>query len=149
MDLLSVFVKQSSHYEELSLQFPNIYMWISNDYYEPVKWIGILFTFLFALIGGGYLAWKRPVNLTNEYLVRLALLSAVIFPFILPGMHERYMYAGDLLAVVYSGDSYCLFLFLCTLYFAQRDIDSLSGSTDDYFLFVGNHWPDTRFCAIR
>ena len=45
MDLLSVFVKQSSHYEELSLQFPNIYMWISNDYYEPVKWIGILFTF--------------------------------------------------------------------------------------------------------
>lgn len=101
MDLLSVFVKQSSHYEELSLQFPNIYMWISNDYYEPVKWIGILFTFLFVLIGGGYLAWKRPVNLTNEYLVRLALLSAVIFPFILPGMHERYMYAGDLLAVVY------------------------------------------------
>ena len=76
-------------------------MWISNDYYEPVKWIGILFTFLFALVGGGYLAWKRPVSLTNEYLVRLALLSAVLFPFILPGMHERYMYAGDLLAVVY------------------------------------------------
>ena len=100
-ELLSVFVAQSGHYEELSLQFPNLYMWISNDYYEPVKWGGILFTFLFALLPGGLLAKKYKTELTDDYLVRLALLSAVIFPFILPGMHERYMYAGDLLAIVY------------------------------------------------
>ncbi|WP_337941719.1 hypothetical protein [Parabacteroides sp.] len=100
-ELLSVFVAQSGHYEELSLQFPNLYMWISNDYYEPVKWGGILFTFLFALLTGGLLAKKYKTELTDDYLVRLALLSAVIFPFILPGMHERYMYAGDLLAIVY------------------------------------------------
>lgn len=100
-ELLSVFVAQSGHYEELSLQFPNLYMWISNDYYDPVKWGGILFTFLFALLTGGLLAKKYKTELTDDYLVRLALLSAVIFPFILPGMHERYMYAGDLLAIVY------------------------------------------------
>lgn len=100
-ELLSVFVAQSGHYEELSLQFPNLYMWISNDYYEPVKWGGILFTFLFALLTGGLLAKKYKTELTDDYLVRLALLSAVIFPFLLPGMHERYMYAGDLLAIVY------------------------------------------------
>ena len=100
-ELLSVFVAQSGHYEELSLQFPNLYMWISNDYYEPVKWGGILFTFLFALLTGGLLAKKYKTELTDDYQVRLALLSAVIFPFILPGMHERYMYAGDLLAIVY------------------------------------------------
>ena len=100
-ELLSVFVAQSGHYEELSLQFPNLYMWISNDYYEPVKWGGILFTFLFALLMCGLLAKKYKTELTDDYLVRLALLSAVIFPFLLPGMHERYMYAGDLLAIVY------------------------------------------------
>lgn len=100
-ELLSVFVAQSGHYEELSLQFPNLYMWISNDYYDPVKWGGILFTFLFALLTGGLLAKKYKTELTDDYLVRLALLSAVIFPFLLPGMHERYMYAGDLLAIVY------------------------------------------------
>lgn len=100
-ELLSVFVAQSGHYEELSLQFPNLYMWISNDYYDPVKWGGILFTFLFALLTGGLLAKKYKTELTDDYLVRLALFSAVIFPFLLPGMHERYMYAGDLLAIVY------------------------------------------------
>ena len=76
-------------------------MWISDDHYETVKWIGILLTCLFALLTGGLLAKKYRAQLTNDYLVRLALLSAVIFPFLLPGMHERYMYVGDLLAVAY------------------------------------------------
>lgn len=100
-ELLSVFISQSEYYESLSLQFPNLYMWISDDHYETVKWIGILFTFLFTLLMGGLLAKKCRTELTNDYLVRLALLSAVIFPFLLPGMHERYMYVGDLLAVAY------------------------------------------------
>lgn len=100
-DLLSVFISQSEYYESLSLQFPNLYMWISDDHYETVKWIGILLTCLFALLTGGLLAKKYRAQLTNDYLVRLALLSAVIFPFLLPGMHERYMYVGDLLAVAY------------------------------------------------
>lgn len=100
-ELLSVFISQSEYYDSLSLQFPNLYMWISDDHYETVKWIGILLTCLFALLTGGLLAKKYRVQLTNDYLVRLALLSAVIFPFLLPGMHERYMYVGDLLAVAY------------------------------------------------
>lgn len=100
-ELLSVFISQSEYYESLSLQFPNLYMWISDDHYETVKWIGILLTCLFALLTGGLLAKKCRTELTNDYLVRLALLSAVIFPFLLPGMHERYMYVGDLLAVAY------------------------------------------------
>ena len=100
-ELLSVFISQSEYYESLSLQFPNLYMWISDDHYETVKWIGILLTFLFTLLMGGLLAKKCRTELTNDYLVRLALLSAVIFPFLLPGMHERYMYVGDLLAVAY------------------------------------------------
>lgn len=100
-ELLSVFISQSEYYESLSLQFPNLYMWISDDHYETVKWIGILLTCLFALLTGGLLAKKYRAQLTNDYLVRLALLSAVIFPFLLPGMHERYMYVGDLLAVAY------------------------------------------------
>lgn len=100
-DLLSVFISQSEYYDSLSLQFPNLYMWISDDHYETVKWIGILLTCLFALLTGGLLAKKYRAQLTNDYLVRLALLSAVIFPFLLPGMHERYMYVGDLLAVAY------------------------------------------------
>lgn len=100
-ELLSVFISQSEYYDSLSLQFPNLYMWISDDHYETVKWIGILLTCLFALLTGGLLAKKYRAQLTNNYLVRLALLSAVIFPFLLPGMHERYMYVGDLLAVAY------------------------------------------------
>lgn len=100
-DLLTVYVSQTEQYKDLSLQFTNVYMWISNEYYSVVKWIGMGGTFLFTLVAGGVLAWKYPSKLTNDYLVRLAFLSAALYPFLLPGMHERYMFVGDVLAIVY------------------------------------------------
>ena len=33
--------------------------------------------------------------------MRLAFVGAIIVPFLLPGMHERYMYVGDVLGVLY------------------------------------------------
>ncbi len=100
-DLLTIYVAQSEQYKELSLNFTNLYMWISDNYYHVVKWIGMGVTALFTLVMGGLLAWKYPSKLTNDYLIRLAFLSAAICPFLLPGMHERYMFAGDVLAGAY------------------------------------------------
>lgn len=99
-ELLTIYFSQSGHYPFLTLNFPNLYIFIDNRFYKSVKLIGIVFTFLFTLIAGWWLSRKK-YRYTFENLIQLAFLSAVVIPFILPGMHERYMYMGDILGVLY------------------------------------------------
>jgi Gpi18-like mannosyltransferase len=99
-DLLNVYISQTNHYQFLTLNFPNLYIWISNDYYQSVKTAGMLFTFVFTLCSGIWLSRKK-YDFSFDNWIRLAFLSAIMIPFLLPGMHERYMYLGDLLGVLY------------------------------------------------
>jgi len=99
-DLINVYVSQANHYQFLTMNFPNLYIWISNDFYEPVKIAGMIITVLVTLISG-YLLSNKKYIFTFELWVKLAFLSAIAIPIILPGMHERYMYLGDVLGVLY------------------------------------------------
>lgn len=99
-ELIGIYLNQSNYFEYLTMNFPNPYMWISNDYYEPVKLAGIILTVIVTLISGLWLSSKK-YNINLEIWVKLAFLSAIFIPFILPGMHERYMYMGDILGVLY------------------------------------------------
>jgi Gpi18-like mannosyltransferase len=98
--LLTVYIAQSDHYKFLTVNFPNLYILISNDYYETGKYIGLCVTFLATLIAGIVLSRKK-FEFTFEHWIQWAFLSAVAVPFLLPGMHERYMYPGDVLGVLY------------------------------------------------
>ena len=44
---------------------------------------------------------QKKYIFTLESWVKLIFLSCIICPFVLPGMRERYMYLGDLIAVAY------------------------------------------------
>jgi Gpi18-like mannosyltransferase len=99
-ELLGIYLLQSNHYKFLTLNFPNLYIWISNSYYEPVKLAGVLTTALTTLMVGLWLS-KKQFQFTFELWIKLAFLSAITVPFLLPGMHERYMYVGDVVAVIY------------------------------------------------
>jgi len=100
LDLINVYASQTNHYQYLTLNFPNIYIWISNDYYVPAKITGIILTVLVTLLSGYFLGNKKYV-FSFEIWIKFAFLTAIIVPFILPGMHERYMYLGDVLGVLY------------------------------------------------
>jgi Gpi18-like mannosyltransferase len=99
-DLFSIYLNQANNYEALTLYLPNIYVWISNDLYVPVKIAGIIVTFLVVMITGIWLSNKK-LNFTLDHWIDLAFLSVIITPFLLPGMHERYLYLGDVLAFMY------------------------------------------------
>lgn len=99
-DLLNVYLSQTNRYPFLTLNFPNIYIWLNNEWYQPIKFGGILFTAFFTLIFGVILSNKK-YNFSFEHWIRLAFLSAIIIPFVLPGMHERYLYLGDIMGVMY------------------------------------------------
>lgn len=98
--LFTIYIAQANHYKHLTMNFPNLYIWISDDYYEIVKYIGLVVTSLITLTVGILLSRKK-YEFTFDHWIQFAFLSAVATPFLLPGMHERYMYLGDVLGVLY------------------------------------------------
>lgn len=100
MDLFTIYAKQSDYFQGLTLYFPNIYVWFSDDYYTIGKISGIILTILITII---FCFWLKKQNIPFdlEILVQIALLSVIITPFFLPGMHERYLFLGDIFAVLY------------------------------------------------
>lgn len=100
IELMSIYIMQSGKYKFLTLNFPNFYMFINNNYYELVKIIGILTTIIITLLIGFYLKSKK-IHFDLEIIIRVAFLCSILIPYILPGMHERYMFLGDILGVLY------------------------------------------------
>jgi Gpi18-like mannosyltransferase/glycosyltransferase involved in cell wall biosynthesis len=82
---------------------PNWYQWCSVTESATLQVLGLALAFIAALA----LVWwmkngPRSGQSEAQWLVRAALLSVLLVPFFLPGMHERYFYPADVLAVFYA-----------------------------------------------
>lgn len=99
-DLLTVYFHQAQTYSNaLVMYFPNLYYLIHGDpsYMYPLA-IGLMTlafaTMLFYIV-------LKDIKWNNEKIISLGLWSIVIATFLLPGMHERYLYTADILSIVY------------------------------------------------
>jgi Gpi18-like mannosyltransferase len=87
----------------LTLGAPNWYQWVFDAEPGIFFWSGLALTVvataMFTLLMDGH-----PTGRLNErqWLVSLALLSVLFPPFLLPGVHERYFFAADVVSVVYA-----------------------------------------------
>jgi Gpi18-like mannosyltransferase len=113
----------------LTLGAPNWYQWVSV-WVSSVLWtVGVLLSLGAVAL---FVLWMRKGpregQSPSHWLVSAALLSVLFPPFLLPGMHERYFFPADVLALAYavavprgwvvvalmqfaSAFSYCPFLF--------------------------------------
>lgn len=115
-DLLTIYLDQADNYHQLTKKAPNLYQFISNDWYDQALWTGLGFTFLLTLIWAlGYA--KKIVTFTPNTIVICAAVSTIMIPFFLPKMHERYFYLADvlLLLVVFYTPRLWLFSYLSQL----------------------------------
>lgn len=96
---MSVYINQTSTYKNnLVMNFPNIYNLILNNpeiYYKA----GVIFAFFICVITLLYVLYKK-IEFNNEKIMTLALWFIVVMTFVLPGMHERYMFCGEIIAVL-------------------------------------------------
>ncbi len=99
-ELLSTYYSQANQYRFLTDEFPNLYIWFDNQNYEIMKLLGIIVTCSVTIIMGFVLKHKK-YKFNYEMWIQFALISTLVIPFILPGMHERYMYMADILSVLY------------------------------------------------
>lgn len=98
--VFSVYLDQADSYKQLTLGAANLYQLIpvSGD----VTWLAHAGIACAAVLIVGFLAWsvwKRPA-VTPTTILLAATASAVIVPFLLPAMHDRYFYVAEILSVV-------------------------------------------------
>ena len=81
----------------MSLNFPNIYNFIPiNNKYFAIVLTAIAFFILLV-----YLINKKTKFNNEEILLLLFIISELISTLLLSGMHERYMYPGEILSILY------------------------------------------------
>ncbi|MGW0881632.1 hypothetical protein [Streptomyces sp. NPDC002671] len=112
--LLTVYARQADTYRGLTINAPSVYQFVSvpGDT-GAVRSAGVLVAGLLVALLIGLAVWslrrgRRGVpdsgpgvpGLTATRVVLLATCCAVVVPFLLPSMHERYFYAADVLTVM-------------------------------------------------
>lgn len=103
LELINIYMAQGAQdVWSLSIKWANIYQIIGNQYFlleyaEAGTWLilGILMCVMFAM------AQKR-YRITSEFIVQMALFFAILTPYFLPHMHERYGCLADILAILYA-----------------------------------------------
>jgi Gpi18-like mannosyltransferase len=99
-DLLTIYLEQTNTYRRLTSSAPNLYQWLPDNT-KLFGRAGLIFAV--ALVGFlCYACLKSNVRWGKHLTIRLALASALLVPFALPYMHERYFYAADCIAIVYG-----------------------------------------------
>jgi Gpi18-like mannosyltransferase len=98
--LVKVYVNETNTYDQLTLNAPSAYQYWGNlSYSEPLRPLGLAVTELLVL-SLIFLVAVRRIQLTKSRIVLAATLSALLVPYFLPSMHERYFYLADGLTVI-------------------------------------------------
>jgi Gpi18-like mannosyltransferase len=101
MDLATVYMSQTVTYRSLSKDAPNPYLWLPDRFYDPLVIAGVV---LMAAIGSYYVWYvvRSRVRLDPPLILKLCLLSALMTPFFLPKMHDRFFFVADVTAIAYA-----------------------------------------------
>jgi len=92
---------RQSNAPQLTLGATNWYQWISNEHYGVFFMAGIALT----LVATAFLVLamqEETCMVRGDWFVTTALLSVLIVPYFLPGMHERYFYPADVFSLMYA-----------------------------------------------
>ena len=107
-----VYYNQSSTYDSyLTLNLPNFYSIYLNGYdssnpnlintpLKEISTIGIIGT-LMIFMSIGLLVYKKKINFDKRAIIEFGLWSIMLCTFFLPQMHERYLFMGDVIALLY------------------------------------------------
>ena len=102
LDVLSIYANQTASYSEyLVLNAPTLYRIFGNE--NEVGLFNMAALFLAGAATAGLLAllWRKRDRLDGRW-IDVAYVFALLMPFLLPKMHDRYFYLADGLSVAYA-----------------------------------------------
>lgn len=99
MELVTIYLGQADRYQMLSMNAPNLYLFIPSDLYDIGVALGLAITALVILLWVPFYTSKIK-EFSPEAILLCAFVSAAFMPFFLPKMHDRYFYLADVLSFV-------------------------------------------------
>lgn len=101
-ELLTIYIDQTDTYNaSLTLNYPNIYTFIGDAYVQPMSVAGILITAAAIGLLLYFVLYTKALPDT-DLILTFCFFSAMLIPFFLPHMHDRYGFPADVLAVLYA-----------------------------------------------
>ena len=137
--ILTIYFGQVGQFRAFSMNAPNLYIFISNSFYDFGLWIG-LGMFLIALATWGWINWRAKISLTHRQMMLMALATLALVPFVLPKMHDRYFYPADVF-------SYATAIFAPEMWFVPLLYQIISGLAYSGFL-LGTPIQAIMFAAL-
>lgn len=141
INCFTTYLEQTTDYSViLTRNLANIYQFLPNE-----KIIGYLFLLVTALLFLGLLIFflKRKKEIEKKEIITIALLSVLIAVYFLPFMHERYMFMGDVLSIIW------LFLYKKKIYIPIIiNLSSLAGYSTYLFGLDMPLWPFSLLLLI-
>lgn len=110
IDCMKIYFNQTGEYNnKISLNFPGIYNFFydteesSNEIPLPNEYLSKIMIFILGLIFVSLALYViiRKVKFDNDLIIEVALWSVMVSTFLLPYMHDRYMFMADILSVIY------------------------------------------------
>ena len=98
VDLLLIYVNQAGRATRLTMQAPNLYMWLPPSWYDAYPLFSALAVGV--VVAGALVVRSSRARITPEIVVFLAGFSVLLMPFILPKMHDRYFFPAEVLSIV-------------------------------------------------
>jgi Gpi18-like mannosyltransferase len=99
-DLLKIYLSQSDTYDQLTLNAPNVYQYLSSVSSSSALRIGGIVVTGLILLALMIPVVVRKSELTPARIVLVSAISVTLVPYFLPAMHERYFYPADALSVI-------------------------------------------------
>lgn len=99
-ECLMVYFNQTQTYPRLQLNFINIYQIINDNCYYVIKPVSIIFVLGLCAFVLFYVLEKR-IKWNDEKIITFTLWFLVVLTFLLPSMHERYLFVGEILSIIY------------------------------------------------
>ena len=101
--LLTTYIAQTGSYQQLTLSMANIWSLFgisfkNNELGAAGTYFGgfVMLTMIF------YYVMNKRLKITDKTIVAIAMLGSFILPFVLPHMHERYMYFTEIMFVIFA-----------------------------------------------
>lgn len=102
-ELIAIYAAQGAQdVWSLSIKWPNIYQIIGNQFFLLEYAEAGTFLILGILMCVMFWMAQRKYKVTKEFIIQLALFFAILCPYVLPHMHERYGCLADILAIIYA-----------------------------------------------
>lgn len=105
VEVLTIYLNQTGYYKALTANFPNIYSIVQGsefavNYGNIITLGGILITIIvFGIVW--FVVLIKKIDFDFENIIAFGIFSVVVATFLLPRMHDRYMYVADILSVIW------------------------------------------------